>query len=79
MACVVEFEDLSGGTRSLELSGLEARVFQHEFDHLQGVLFHDRMAAPALATVADKLRALEADGVKKGWAVAPPPPSAVPY
>ncbi len=27
----------------LELNGWEARIFQHEFDHLTGTLFHDRM------------------------------------
>ena len=34
--------DLSGETLSLEASGLEARVLQHEIDHLDGVLILDR-------------------------------------
>lgn len=76
---MVEFEDLQGKTVQLELTGLEARVFQHEYDHLQGVLFHDRMAPPALGTVAAALAKLEAEGAKKGWAVIPPPPGSGPF
>ncbi|PNW88670.1 hypothetical protein CHLRE_01g039650v5 [Chlamydomonas reinhardtii] len=36
-----------------------ARIFQHEFDHLQGVLFHDRMKPSVLETVRPELVALE--------------------
>jgi peptide deformylase len=34
--------DEEGGTRLVEASGLEARVIQHEIDHLNGVLILDR-------------------------------------
>ena len=51
--------DVNGGPIKMELDGLQARIFQHEFDHLQGTLFHDRMAAPVLATVRDQLVAME--------------------
>jgi peptide deformylase len=34
--------DEAGETRSVEASGLEARVIQHEIDHLDGVLILDR-------------------------------------
>jgi peptide deformylase len=34
--------DSDGGEVELEASGLEARVLQHEFDHLDGVLILDR-------------------------------------
>src|SRR3954471_19472716 len=34
--------DESGGPQSVEASGLEARVIQHEMDHLDGVLILDR-------------------------------------
>jgi peptide deformylase len=34
--------DVRGGSLSLEASGLEARVIQHEVDHLDGVLMIDR-------------------------------------
>jgi peptide deformylase len=34
--------DLSGAPLSIEASGLEARVLQHEIDHLDGILILDR-------------------------------------
>ena len=37
----VEFLDLHGQTVVMKLSGVWARVFQHEYDHLQGVLITD--------------------------------------
>lgn len=39
----VEFFDLEGDKQVLELEGLDARVVQHELDHLNGVLFIDRV------------------------------------
>ena len=43
----VQFCDLDGGRQILELSDLNARVIQHEIDHLDGVLFIDKMQATA--------------------------------
>lgn len=40
----VEALDGHGAPLSLEARGLEARVIQHEVDHLDGVLFIDRLA-----------------------------------
>jgi peptide deformylase len=39
----VTYQDLAGKTHVLELKGFPATVFQHEFDHLDGVLYIDRM------------------------------------
>lgn len=39
----VAFEDLDGGRHVLVCDGLLARCVQHENDHLDGVLFIDRM------------------------------------
>jgi peptide deformylase len=39
----VEFFDLGGTKQVLDLSDLNARVIQHEIDHLDGVLFVDRV------------------------------------
>ena len=38
----VRAQDESGADRRIEASGLEARVIQHEMDHLDGVLILDR-------------------------------------
>jgi peptide deformylase len=40
-----------------ELSGFVARIFQHELDHLDGILFPDRVSAPTdLITEAEYLK-----------------------
>jgi peptide deformylase len=39
----VRYLDVSGEPQSLELEGFLATVFQHEFDHLDGKLYVDRM------------------------------------
>ena len=40
---VVEFKDLDKNRQMLQLFGMDARVVQHEIDHLNGVLFVDRV------------------------------------
>lgn len=37
----VRYFDLNGKKREEEITGLKARVFQHEIDHLKGVIFTD--------------------------------------
>ncbi|MGQ0607936.1 MAG: peptide deformylase [Chloroflexota bacterium] len=41
----LEGQDLDGESVSIKARGLTARVFQHEMDHLDGVLFIDRLDA----------------------------------
>ncbi len=38
-----KFQDENGVFHQKKFSGFEARVFQHEFDHLQGVFYIDRV------------------------------------
>ena len=45
----VEAFDLSGENFAYELGGIHARVVQHESDHLDGVMFTDRIDAGVLA------------------------------
>ena len=39
---VVKYEDEEGKDHKIKLSGFAARVFQHEFDHLEGIDFTQR-------------------------------------
>ena len=39
----VQYMDINGRKQLLEAGGLLARVIQHEYDHLNGVLFVDRL------------------------------------
>lgn len=43
----VSFCDVDGNQVKRQLSGFPARVFQHELDHLNGVLYVDRMPNPS--------------------------------
>lgn len=42
---VIEYQDVMGESRRLEAEGYFAHVLQHEYDHLEGVLFFDRLPA----------------------------------
>jgi len=42
----IDYLDEAGTAQSLEYQGFMATVFQHEFDHLQGKLYVDRMKDP---------------------------------
>ena len=47
----VECLDENGRPKVIEASGWYARILQHEFDHLQGAMYVDRMHSRSLATV----------------------------
>ena len=50
---------LEGKEVAYELDGLFARAVQHESDHLDGVLFIDRLTPSHLLSIRDDLAALE--------------------
>ncbi|QXN24197.1 peptide deformylase [Shewanella putrefaciens] len=43
---VVRYQDLAGHWQQTELTGFIARIFQHEFDHLQGITLLERSQMP---------------------------------
>ena len=53
--------DISGKPFEATLEGFMARVFMHEFDHLDGTLFFDRMGKEAAAELGGGLEELELD------------------
>jgi peptide deformylase len=57
-AIEVDYQDLSGQAHQLRCSGWFARVVQHEVDHLDGVLFIDRMAKTAYKSIEGSVRRL---------------------
>ena len=60
----VRYMTAGGKTVERELTGLPARVFQHEYDHLIGVLFIDRISLSARMQLKGKLQAI-VDGTVK--------------
>lgn len=57
-AITVKFQDERGVPHVLACDGLFARCIQHETDHLNGVLFIDRMEKKVRATIDDAVKAL---------------------
>jgi peptide deformylase len=62
-ACVtVVYQDENGAERTLEAEGLLARIVQHELDHLNGVLFIDRLSFAKRSLIKAKLKTLAGSG-----------------
>ena len=57
----VKANRLNGTPMEFEASGLLARALQHEVDHLNGILFIDRMNAAQKAGIAGRLKRLQKD------------------
>lgn len=57
--------DLDGNAHDEWLDGMRARVLQHEVDHLDGVLFVDRLGAVKRRLLAGKLNRLKQETKKR--------------
>ena len=57
----VNARDLQGNRVEFEAAGLLGRALQHEMDHLNGILFIDRMSSAAKVSLAGKLKRLVAE------------------
>lgn len=51
---IVKFLDKKGREQMLKLTDLNARVVQHEVDHLDGILFVDKLVEKAELVLAEK-------------------------
>jgi peptide deformylase len=54
--------DADGKPVSLEATGLKARIVQHELDHLDGVLFIDRLPAINRRLILRRIRQRQRKG-----------------
>lgn len=52
----VEYEDLKGVTKKVKYDGLTARIFQHEFDHLEGFNFTQQVSQIELGKAKEKVK-----------------------
>ncbi len=60
-AVEIEYLDRQGRLQKMEMTDFVARIFQHEFDHLKGMVFLDRVETlEAIATEQDYQRQLAA-------------------
>ena len=61
LAVKATLPQLDGSVLVVETDGLLARALQHEIDHLNGVLFVDRLSAVAKVSMKNRLRKLLED------------------
>jgi peptide deformylase len=59
---VVRGLDRTGQEKTYEATGLLARAFQHEIDHLEGTLFLDRLRGLKRDMIVRRIRKLQRDG-----------------
>ena len=62
---IVRAKTLEGGTIQIEAGRFLARAIQHEHDHLDGILFIDRMRSAAKAALSSRLKRLQKE-TKRG-------------
>lgn len=55
----VRFQDIEGHENTLTCSGMFSRCIQHEVDHLNGILYIDRMQRDSLAAIDRDLKQLK--------------------
>ena len=56
---IVRSQTLEGSTVEIEATGFLARAIQHEGDHLNGILFIDRMNSASKAALSSRLKRLQ--------------------
>ena len=71
---VIEGQDLDGNQLRFELEGLPGRCMLHEYDHLDGMLFIDRLSPAKRQSLKRRLHELEEDfALAQAEAQAPAP------
>jgi len=67
----IEFYDASFEKRVLEADDWLARVIQHEFDHLEGILFYERLGSFKQRLLKSKLDAIASGEIQPDYSTAP--------
>lgn len=63
----IEYQDEQFEKHSETLSGLAARIFQHEYDHIEGVLFTDRISSLKKRLLKKKLENISKGKIKADY------------
>lgn len=64
---LIKYYDEYFNKHELELDGLRARVVQHEFDHIEGVLFTDKLSAFKKKLIKGKLNNISKGNIKSDY------------
>lgn len=63
----VKYQDEAGEWHEEKLEGFCARVFQHEYDHIEGILFTDKVTGMRKQMIKTKLQKLARGKVTAGY------------
>ena len=66
----IRFRDINFHEHDIEVSGLLARVIQHEFDHLNGIVFTDHLSATKRRLSRSRLQRIKKGEVETTYPVA---------
>jgi peptide deformylase len=61
----VRYRDIKGAEHVRQFSGLNARIIQHEVDHLNGTLFVDHLSYARKLMIRNKLKKLEEEAKRE--------------
>lgn len=63
----IEYSDIDGNTHKETFEGINARVIQHEYDHIEGKLFVDKLKPLKKKMINRKLEAIKKGKVKSSY------------
>ena len=63
----IEYQDEAFQKHTKTLDGLAARVFQHEYDHIEGVLFTDKLSSLKKRLIKKKLENISRGKIKADY------------
>lgn len=63
----IEYQDEDFKTHRETLTGLAARVFQHEYDHIEGILFTDKLSSLKKRIIKKKLENISKGKINAGY------------
>lgn len=64
---IIEYQDENFDKHTKTLTGLAARVFQHEYDHIEGILFTDKLSSLKKRLIKKKLENISKGKVKADY------------
>jgi peptide deformylase len=55
-ALTIKYQDLQGNWQQETFTGVCARIIQHEYDHIEGILFTDRLSPLKKRLISGRLK-----------------------
>ncbi len=65
----ITFQDLNGDSIKDSFTGIAARVIQHEYDHVEGILFTDKLSYLKKKTIKRKLTEISTGKIKVDYSM----------